>query len=113
MEDFRFCCLWVTKVHHLVEEFVDNDKVIADRFFFEFFEVFGEDFDYFMEEKEDFGGIRVALCKGEEVEIVVSDIEILSSSQKMYMRIERMKLYVNSLVGKTWWHCRTLFFCLT
>jgi hypothetical protein len=98
LEDFRFGCLWVAKVHHLVEEFVDNDKVIADRFFFEFFEVFGEDFDYFVEEKEDFGGIRVALCEGEEVQIVVSDIEILSQSQKISRRMERMKIYVDSLV---------------
>lgn len=30
-----------------------------------------------MEEEEDFGGVAVALCEGEEVEVVVSDVEVL------------------------------------
>ena len=30
-----------------------------------------------MQEKEDLGGVGVAFCEGEEVEVVVSDVEIL------------------------------------
>ena len=30
-----------------------------------------------MEKEEDFGGVGVAFCEGEEVEIVVTDVEIL------------------------------------
>jgi len=34
-----------------------------------------------MEEKEDFGGIRVSFREREEVEVVVSDVEVLKSYQ--------------------------------
>ena len=30
-----------------------------------------------MQEEEDFGGVGVAFCEGEEVEVVVADVEIL------------------------------------
>ena len=30
-----------------------------------------------MEEEEDLGGISVSFCEGEEVEVVVSDVEVL------------------------------------
>ena len=30
-----------------------------------------------MQEEENFGGVGVAFCKGEEVEIVVTDVEVL------------------------------------
>lgn len=35
-----------------------------------------------MQEKEDFGGICIAFGKGEEVEVVVADVEILASYQR-------------------------------
>jgi hypothetical protein len=66
--------LWVAKVHHFVEKFVDDDEVVADRFFFELFEVFGEDLNDLMEEEENFGGVCVSFCQCEEVEVVMSDI---------------------------------------
>lgn len=31
-----------------------------------------------MQEKEDLGGVGVAFCEGEEVEVVMTDVEILS-----------------------------------
>src|SRR6478752_4029899 len=34
LKDLGFCRLRVTKVHHLVEKFVDNDKVVANGLFF-------------------------------------------------------------------------------
>jgi hypothetical protein len=55
--------LWVAKVHHFIEKFVDDNEVVAYRFFFEFFGIFGEDFDNFVEEEEDLGGVRVAFCE--------------------------------------------------
>ena len=60
MEDFALGSLRVAEVHHFVEELVDNDEVVSYTFFFEFFEVFGEDFDDFVEEEEDLGGVAVA-----------------------------------------------------
>ena len=77
LEDLGLCRLWIPKIHHLVEEFVDDHKVIPDTFFFEFFEIFGEDFDETVQEEKDLGGIRVRLSEGEEVEVVVSNVEVL------------------------------------
>jgi hypothetical protein len=42
LQDLALSRLGVTKVHHLVEKLVDNDKVIPDRFLLELFEVFNE-----------------------------------------------------------------------
>ena len=56
--------MWVAEVHHLVEKFVDNDKVVPYRFFFEFLEIFGKDFDNLVEEEEDLGSICVSFCEG-------------------------------------------------
>lgn len=30
-----------------------------------------------MEKKEDFGGIGISFCKGEEVKVIVPDVQIL------------------------------------
>lgn len=30
-----------------------------------------------MQEEEDLGGIRIALCEGEEVEVIMANVEIL------------------------------------
>lgn len=32
-----------------------------------------------MEEEEDLGGVCVSFCEGEEVEVVVSDVEVLAN----------------------------------
>ncbi len=77
LEDLGFGGLWVAKVHHLVEELVDDDKVIPDGFFFELFEVLGEDFDNLVEEEKDFGGIGISFGKGEKVKVGVSYVEVL------------------------------------
>lgn len=50
LQDLGFGGLWVAKVHHLVEQFVNNNKVVSDGFFFEGLEVFGKDFDDFVQE---------------------------------------------------------------
>lgn len=80
LEDLGLGGLGVAKVHHLIEELVDDDEVIADGLFLEGLEVLGEDLDDLVEEEEDLGGICVAFCEGEEVEVVVSDVEVLERS---------------------------------
>lgn len=52
-EQFDFGGLGVTVVHHLVEEFVDDDEVVADGFFLDVFEVAFEDADQSVDEGED------------------------------------------------------------
>ncbi len=49
LQDLGLGRLGVPKVHHLVEQLVDDDKVVADGFLLERFEVFGEDFDDLVE----------------------------------------------------------------
>lgn len=73
----------VTKIHHLVEQLVDDDKVVPDAFLLEFFEVFGEDLNDLVKEEEDLGGVCVALREGEEVEIIVADVKILEFRKRL------------------------------
>lgn len=95
LEDLGLGGLGIAKVHHLVEKFVNDDKVIADGLLFEGLEVLGEDFDDLVEEEEDLGGVGVALGKGEEVEVVVADVEILKDggwSDKPWRRGGRVNI---------------------
>lgn len=43
LQDLGFGRLRVTKVHHLVEKLVDDDKVVPDRLLLELLEVFDQD----------------------------------------------------------------------
>jgi hypothetical protein len=80
LEDLGFRRLRIAKVHHFIKKFVDDDKVVADGFLLERLEVLGKDLDDFVQEEEDFGGVGVAFGQGEEVEVVVADVEILFAS---------------------------------
>lgn len=40
-----------------------------------------------MQEEEDFGGVGIAFCEGEEVEVVVTDVEILLAHYGLYKHI--------------------------
>jgi len=84
LEDLGFGSLWVAKVHHLVQQFVYDDKIVSYTFLLELFEIFGEHLDNLVEEKEDFSGIGVTFCESEEVEIVVTNVKVLSLAQQMY-----------------------------
>ena len=74
LEDLGLGRLRVAKVHHLVEQLVYDDEVVADGFLLEDLEVLGEDLDDLVQEQEDLGGVGVALREGEEVEVVVADV---------------------------------------
>lgn len=78
LENLGLGGLGVAKVHHLVEQFVNDDKVVADGLFLEGLEIFGKDLDDFVEEEDDFGGIGVALGEGEQVEVIMADVEVLA-----------------------------------
>ena len=64
----------MAKIHHLIQKLIDDYKIISYTFFFQIFEVFCKYFDDFVKEQEDLSGIAVALCEGEEVKVVVSDV---------------------------------------
>ena len=72
----------VPEIHHLIQQLVYDDEIIPYRFLLEFFEILGEYLDDFVQEEEDFGGVGVAFCEGEQIEVVVADVKILSSRKK-------------------------------
>lgn len=49
-----------------------------------------------MEKEEDLGGIRITFCKCEEIEVVVSDIEILKNKEMLapFICHDRIKVKV-------------------
>ena len=77
LEDLGFGSLWVAEVHHLIKELINDNEVVADRLLLESLEVLCEDLDDLVEEEEDLGGVRVAFRKGEDVEVVMADVEVL------------------------------------
>lgn len=77
MQDLALCCLRVSKVHHLIQEFVNDDKVIPNTLLLEDLEVFGEDLHELVEEEEDLGSICVSFGQSENVQVAVPDIKIL------------------------------------
>lgn len=73
--------LRVAKVHHLIEQFIDDDKVIADTLLLQYFEVFREYLHDLVQEKEDLGGIGVLLSQGKNVKVAVTDVEVLGKAE--------------------------------
>lgn len=69
--------LGIPEIHHLVQKLVDDDEVVAYALLLQLLEVLGEDLDDLVQEEEDLGGVGVALREGEEVEVVVPDVEVL------------------------------------
>lgn len=66
--------LGVAKVDDLVEQLVDEDKVVLDGLLVELAEVAAAELDQAVEELEDEGGIGVALCDGDQVDVLVLDM---------------------------------------
>lgn len=77
LQDLALCCLRVSKVHHLVQQFVDDDKVITNTLLLEDLEVFGEDLHELVEEEKNLGGICVSFGQSEDVQVAVTDIKVL------------------------------------
>jgi len=111
LEDLRLCCLRVAEIHHLIQQFVDDDEVVADGFLLEFFEVFGKYLDDLVEEEEDLGGICVSFCEGKEVEVVVSYVEVLGTVSATSSSRQDMT-HVYAFVGEAWRYCGALLFCV-
>lgn len=95
LQDLCFGRLWVSKVHHLIQQLVDDDKVIPYALLLKLLEILCKDLDNLVQEQENLGGICVAFCEGEKVEVVVADVEV-----------------VDTFAGKAWWDGRALVFGL-
>lgn len=61
LENLALGCLGKPKVHHLVQQLIDNHKVVPDRLLFELLEVLGQDGREAVEEDDNFGCVRVTL----------------------------------------------------
>jgi hypothetical protein len=72
--------LWVAEIHHLIEQFVDNDEVVTDTLLLQHLEIFCEYFHNLVEEEEDFSRIGVLLGQGEDVEVAMTDVEVLDDT---------------------------------
>jgi hypothetical protein len=88
--------LRVSVVHHLIEEFIDNDEVVSDRLFLNILEVAFEDADEGVQESEDHDCVVVLFGDGDEVEVVVlveiEEVVVLvfyerSASMDFYLRV--------------------------
>ena len=60
LQDLALRRLRISKVHHLVHQLVNNNKVISDRLFFQFLEVFNKHLNKPMQENDNLGGICVS-----------------------------------------------------
>jgi hypothetical protein len=87
--------LWVAKIHHLIQQLVDDHEIISYTLLLQLLEVLCEDLHHLMQEQEDLGGICVSFGEGEEVEIVVADVEV-----------------VDAFAGEAWGHGGALVFGL-
>ena len=39
LEDLCLCALWISKVHQLIQKFINENEIVSDTFFFQFSEV--------------------------------------------------------------------------
>lgn len=71
LEQFDLCGLRVAVVHHLIEQLIDDNEIIANGLLLDVFEVALENVDEGVEEGEDENCIVIFAGDGDEVEIVV------------------------------------------
>jgi hypothetical protein len=95
LQDLGLGCLWVAKVHHFIQQLVDDYKVVPYTLLLKLLKVFCEDLHDLVQEQEDLGGICVSFGEGEEVKVVVADVEV-----------------VNAFAGEAWGNGRALVFGL-
>lgn len=77
LQYLALCRLWVPEVHHLIKQFVDDDKVVANTLLLQHLEVFREDLHDLVKEEKDLGRIGVLFGQREDVEVTVADVEVL------------------------------------
>jgi hypothetical protein len=66
--------LWIAKVHHFVQQFVNEHEIVATSFLVESLEVFAEHLRQTVEEGEDHGSVGIASARGRhQIQVVVLD----------------------------------------
>ena len=51
LQDFGFRGLRIPEIHHFIQQFIYDDKIVSDAFFLQFFEILGEDLHDAVKEK--------------------------------------------------------------
>lgn len=71
LKDFRFGVLRITEIHHLIEEFMDDDEIIANAFLFQFGEILIENLNDFVHVDDHHGGVGVGPRNHHQIDVVV------------------------------------------
>lgn len=50
LQNLALCCLGISKIHHLIQQLVNDDKVVPDTLLLQYLEVFGEHLHNLVEE---------------------------------------------------------------
>lgn len=116
LQDLAFCGLWITEVHHLIQQLIDDDEVVSDTLFLQLLEVLCKHLDDLVKEEKDFGGIGVPFRESEEVEVIMPDVQVLLNASAPFptgQANQTRNAYIDTLVRKTWRHGGALFFGFT
>ena len=65
-EDLGVGGLRIAKVHHLVKQLVDDDKVIADTLLAHFAKVLFENFDQLVQEQQSHRSVHITVSDGQD-----------------------------------------------
>lgn len=93
LQDLGLRGLWVAKIHHLVQQFVNDDKIVSYTLLFKLFEIFSEDLDDLVKEEKDFGRIGVAFRQGEQIEVVMTNVKVLLLAQQMLKCVKTPQIF--------------------
>ena len=86
LQDARVGVLGVTEVHDLIQDLVDEYKVILDILLADLPEVILHDIDHLQEELEDHGGVDILLGDGSEPEVGSLDVKVRCSRNVRHRR---------------------------
>mmetsp|Transcript_27274 Transcript_27274/g.42442 ORF Transcript_27274/g.42442 Transcript_27274/m.42442 type:complete len:269 (-) Transcript_27274:93-899(-) len=76
LEDLGFGGLWVPKVHHLIQQFIDDDEVITDTLLLKLREILLKDVHNSVQEEDDHSCVGVSVCDSKEIQILVFDVNV-------------------------------------
>mmetsp|Transcript_27984 Transcript_27984/g.46928 ORF Transcript_27984/g.46928 Transcript_27984/m.46928 type:complete len:204 (+) Transcript_27984:834-1445(+) len=76
LEDLGLGDLGVSKVHHLVQKLVDDDKVVPDALLLNLLKILLEHVDGLVQEHQDHGGVGVSVGDSQEIDVVGLDVDV-------------------------------------
>lgn len=77
--------LWIAKVHHLIKELVDDDKIVADTLLADLTKVLLQRFNELVKEEKRHGSIHIAISDCKDCECVWKERKRKRGKMKMGM----------------------------